>query len=145
MTRVPLFPLLLGSAGLIPPVLLAVVAWFDLGAFGPVAAGFLFTYAALIFAFLGGAWWAFACREDRPRLLFLVLAVAPPLLAWGLLPARPQTLVGYGLATLILLSPGVDALLRARRLTPNWWLRLRVPLSLVLALCVAAATYASTR
>ncbi|WP_272873150.1 DUF3429 domain-containing protein [Sphingomonas arenae] len=145
MGRVPLAPMLLGVAGLIPPVLLAIIAWFDLGAFGPVAAGFLFTYAALIFAFLGGTWWAFACREDRPRLVLLVLAVAPPLLAWGLLPARPQTLVGYGLAALILLSPGVDALLRARGLTPRWWLRLRVPLSVVLALCVAAATYASTR
>ena len=136
---------MLGMSGLIPPVLLAIVAWFDLRAFGPVAAGFLFTYAALIFAFLGGTWWAFACREESPRLVLLVLAVAPPLLAWGLLPARPQTLVGYGLAALILLSPGVDALLHARGLTPRWWLRLRVPLSFVLAVCVAAATYASTR
>ena len=145
MTRIPLAPLLLGLAGLLPPLLLAVVAWFDLGAFGPVAAGFLFTYAALIFAFLGGTWWAFACREDRPKALLLALAVAPPLLAWGLLPARPQTLVGYGLAVLILLSPLVDILLLRRNLTPRWWMRLRVPLSVVLALCVAAATYASTR
>jgi hypothetical protein len=145
MNRIPLPALLLGTAGLIPPVVLAVVAWFDIGAFGPVATGFLFTYAALIFSFIGGSWWAFASREERPRWGYMLAAVAPTLLAWLLLPMRPQTLVGYGLAGLIASSLLVDALLGRRGLIPRWWMRLRVPLSLVLALCVAAATYASTR
>lgn len=141
MNRIPLAPLLLGAAGLIPPVFLAIVAWFDIGAFGPVASGFLFTYAALIFSFIGGSWWAFASREERPRWALMLLAVAPSLLAWVLLPMRPQVLVGYALATLILVSPFVDKFLSSRGLTPRWWMRLRVPLSVLLALCVAAATY----
>lgn len=145
MTRIAFPPFLLGAAGLIPPAGLALAAWFDIGGFGPVATGFLFTYTALIFAFLGGTWWAFACREERPRFLMLLVAVAPPLLAWVWLALNPQTLVGYGLASLALLSLLVDALLRRRGLTPDWWMTLRVPLSLGLALCTAAATFASAR
>jgi hypothetical protein len=35
----------------------------------------------------------------------------------------------------------VDRALRADGLTPAWWMRLRVPLSLGLALCVAVAAW----
>jgi hypothetical protein len=141
MRRIPFAPLLLAAAGLVPPAFLTWVAWTDAGAFGPVAVGFLFVYAALIFSFLGGTWWAFALQEERPAFVLLLLAVIPSLAGWALMAARQQTLAGYTLSALILLSPLVDAWLHRRGLTPSWWMSLRVPLSVGLALMVAVTTW----
>jgi hypothetical protein len=140
-TRVPLAAMLLGLAGLLPPLVGAVVAWGDLGSFGPVAGGFILVYAALIFSFLGGSWWAFACTEERPRPWLLGLAVLPSVLAWLVMPALGTVKAGLTIAGLILLSPAVDWLLQRRGLTPEWWLRLRIPLSFALAVLVALSVW----
>jgi hypothetical protein len=139
--RVPLAPALLGAAGLLPPLIGAVVAFGDLGSFGPVAGGFILTYAALILSFLGGSWWAFASREERPRWGLMLLAVAPSLAAWAILPMRSTVEAGLWMAGLIAVSPLADWWLHRRGLTPRWWLRLRVPLSLALALLVALCVW----
>ena len=139
--RVPLAPALLGAAGLIPPLVGAAVAFGDLGSFGPVAGGFILTYAALILSFLGGSWWAFASRDERPRWGLMILAVAPTLAAWAILPMRSTVEAGLWMAALIALSPLADWLLHRRGLTPRWWMRLRVPLSLALALLVALSVW----
>ena len=85
----------LGLAGLLPPLAGAVVAWGDLGSFGPVAGGFILVYAALIFSFLGGSWWAFACTEARPRPWLLGLAVMPSVLAWLVMRERRARAFGW--------------------------------------------------
>ena len=100
-------------------------------------------YGALIFSFLGGTWWAFtAARPGAGRLL---LAVGPSLLALVILLmlvsplSRPYA--AALLAAAIALSPLADKALDADGLTPGWWMRLRMPLSIALALCVALAAW----
>ena len=143
--RIPLPALLLGFAGLIPPVALTGAALLDAGLFAPSTPGFVRTYAAVILSFIGGSWWAFALKEERPSWVLLGLAVVPALLGWGAIFwfYPPQAL--FGLAAMLGASLGVDALLVRRRLAPRWWLRLRVPLSVGLALCCVLSGWALVR
>ncbi|GAA4020211.1 hypothetical protein GCM10022280_20620 [Sphingomonas swuensis] len=142
---VPLPALLLGLAGLIPPAVLTAVAVLDLGLFAPSTPGFVRTYAAIILSFLGGTWWAFACKEERPRWPLLVVAVIPSLAAWWAIFTFQPAEGLFGLAILLLASLLVDGLLMRRRLAPPWWLKLRLPLSLGLALCCALSGWALVR
>lgn len=142
--RIPPSVALFGFAGLIPPALAAVaVVALPAGGWQQFAWVGLVFYGALIFSFLGGTWWAFAAREPRP--VWLLLAVTPSLLGLALLLLLLAP-VTRGLATpllaiAILLSLLVDRALFAARLTPSWWMRLRVPLSIGLAACVAVAAW----
>ena len=95
----------------------------------------MLTYAAVILSFLGGTWWGFVSRSDRPGWGLLGIAVLPALAGWAAIfsfqpPAALFALAGALIATLVM-----DVLLTQRRLAPRWWMTLRVPLSLGLALC----------
>lgn len=126
--------LMLGAAGLLPSIaalgvlLLAGPAHRDL-AFR--AAG---TYGAVILGFLGGAWWGIAASRGHPRDLaaWLALAVLPALAAWPVLVfLSPLSLAA--LSVLFLASLAVDRELTRRFVAPDWWLPLRLPLSLCMA------------
>ena len=144
-TRVPLPALLLGLAGLIPPVVLTAVALLDLGVFAPSTPGFVRTYAAVILSFLGGTWWAFACREARPSWWLLIAAVIPSLAGWWAIASfRPPEAL-FGLAVLLIAALAVDATFVRLRLAPAWWMKLRLPLSTGLALCCALSGWALVR
>ena len=140
--RLPPIVAAFGFAGLVPPVA-AAVALFVLPAGAPREFAWvaLLFYGALIFSFLGGTWWAFAAA--RPGAGRLLLAVGPTLLALVILlllvsPAtRPHA--AWLLAASILSSPLVDQAFRADGPTPGWWMKLRLPLSVALAACVAIA------
>lgn len=136
-TDIPRAPLWLGLAGLIPPLVLTAVALFELGIFAPSAPGFVRSYAAIILSFLGGTWWAFALKEERPRAFLLVLAVLPSLAAWATMFWFVPAQALFALAGLLLASLAIDALLVGWRMAPRWWLRLRLPMSLCLATCCA--------
>ncbi len=138
--RVPMAALLLGIAGLLPP-LMALFVRLAAGAGSesqlPGMAGALAQiYSALILSFLGGIWWGVAvarvpAEEQAP---LFGLAVAPSILALSLVglslrwPMIASTLLGL----VIVATPLVDHALRRRRLVPPWWMRLRLPLSLAL-------------
>jgi hypothetical protein len=134
-TKVPLPALLLGFAGLIPPLVLTAVALLDIGLFAPSTPGFVLTYAAIILSFLGGSWWGFASVARRPNWLLLGIAVVPALAGWAAIFSFTPPAALFGLAGALVVSLAVDALLVRGRLAPGWWMRLRVPLSLGLALC----------
>ena len=133
-----------GFAGLIPPAAAAAaLVLLPVGAPREFAWIGLVFYGALIFSFLGGTWWAFtAARPGAGRLL---MAVGPSLLALIVLMllispvSRPYA--ALLLAAAIALSPLADRALDADGLTPGWWMRLRVPLSVGLTLCVATAAW----
>jgi hypothetical protein len=144
-TKVPLPALLLGLAGLIPPLVLTGVALFDMGLFAPSTPGFVRTYAAVILSFIGGSWWAFACRDERPSWRLLGIAVLPALLGWTAIFWFKPPEAMFGLAVVLIASLLFDALLVARRLAPRWWLKLRVPLSVGLAACCALSGWVLTR
>lgn len=131
--------LLLGYAGLLPPFLLILADW--LMPAGPIVWGAIVgPYAAVIYSFLGGSWWAFALKEDKPSTSLLVLAVSPPLLALLTFFAGP-TLQNVLLAFLIAISPGADYLFKLKGLVPPWWMRLRFRLSMGLAALTVLAIY----
>ena len=134
-TKVPLPALLLGFAGLLPPVGLTAVALLDLGLFAPSTPGFVLTYAAVILSFLGGTWWGFVSRSDRPAWMLLGISVLPALAGWAAIFSFQPPAALFALAIALLAARAVDAYLSQRRLAPRWWMRLRLPLSLGLALC----------
>ncbi len=145
--RVPTAVAAFGGAGLLPPIA-AAAGLFVAPAGSPQQFAWvvLVFYGALIFSFLGGTWWAFAARgEERRRAGWLLAAVTPSLVALVvlLLVLAPGTRPAAAalLAAGILVSPIVDGMLASAELTPAWWMRLRVPLSLVLAICVALGAW----
>jgi hypothetical protein len=144
-TKVPLPALLLGFAGLIPPLVLTAVALLDLGLFAPSTPGFVLTYAAIILSFLGGSWWGFASVARRPNWLLLGIAVIPALSGWAAIFSFQPPAALFGLASALVVSLAVDALLVRGRLAPAWWMRLRVPLSLGLALCCVLSGWVLVR
>ncbi len=139
--RPPRHYLLLGYAGLLPPLLGCAV---QLALPGTIAAhvakhGTLL-YAALIFSFLGGTWWGLlAAKERSAPLSDLLISVAPSLLAMAALILPNRSAGGVGLAVLILLSPLIDRHFVQAGVAPPWWLKLRLPLSIGLAALTAIA------
>lgn len=139
-SRVPTAAVLLGAAGLLPPLLALFVrlaAGADPESQLPGMVGALaLIYSAVILSFLGGIWWGVAVvrapMEEQASLFGL--AVVPSILAVLLVglslrwPVIASTLLGL----VIFATPLVDRALRARQLLPPWWMRLRVPLSLAL-------------
>jgi len=138
--RIPPAPLVLGLAGLIPPIAGALVMCLNYSGLGVVAREAVLLYAALIASFLGGSWWGFASRTERPSWLLLIVSVIPSLAPWAMLLALPSLEAGAGLALLILLTPLVDWRLQRMGLAPPWWLWLRVPLSIMLGVALLFVT-----
>ena len=141
----PFWIALLGFGGLLPPLGLILVG--QLG--GPASHGIEFwgvIYGGLILTFLGGAWWAFASRFP-PRNLpvgILILSVLPSLITFAIMvmlfsfAALSPMIAGLIIGGLILMSPLVDAWIARRRHTPRWWMTMRVPLSILLAILTMA-------
>ncbi|MCA3419000.1 MAG: DUF3429 domain-containing protein [Roseomonas sp.] len=130
---IPRPALLLGAAGLLPslamPVLLA--AGESAAAFALLAGP---AYGALIASFIGGAWWGLAANRagDAALTRWLVLSVLPMLAAWVALLLPPQAGLLL-LAVIFALLPLADRAAQAGALAPDWWWRLRLPLSLLMA------------
>ncbi len=70
----------LGYAGLLPQ-LLAVALLLDDDSLRWIAMAGGYGYAALIFSFLGGAWWGLALNASQPPRWLYPVAVAPSLIA----------------------------------------------------------------
>ena len=127
-----------GYAGLVPQGLFLVMAWASEQSRWIAQAG-AFAYAASIFSFIGGLWWARAMASPLPRPWHFGLAVAPSLITlacfmpwvWGLAWPGPYLAI---LGVLLALSPMVDRQFnQAEPLAPAWFslrLRLSVPLGL---------------
>lgn len=138
MIGVPAWPRSLGLAGLLPQLacLAVLIA-------GPVewryaALGIAWGYAALILSFLGGMWWGLAAaalaRGVRVGGWRWVSAVAPSLIAlasylpWIFAGEWPgPSLVVLGVA--LFGSLFVDRAVVAEGQAPDWWMRLRISLS----------------
>jgi hypothetical protein len=124
---------------------LTAVALLELGLFAPSTPGFVLTYAAIILSFLGGTWWGFVSKEERPSWILLGISVLPALAGWAAIFSFQPPAALFALAGALVLTLVVDALLTAWRLAPGWWMRLRVPLSIGLALCCALSGWVLVR
>jgi hypothetical protein len=134
----------LGYGGLIPFVGLAVLTWM-----APIHASLWqhaqLTYAAVILSFVGALHWGFAMLAPdltaRTRTAAYVWSVFPALLAWValLLPA----FIGSLTLIVVFLAHYLQDRSIARALPlPAWYLPMRVRLTVVAALSIAAGEFA---
>ena len=149
MSRIPIAPLLLGLAGLIPFVWGALTLLNDgLAAWGAQAFGPRFVgpyiqlfYGSVILSFMSGVLWGFATRTSGARAVTgYVLSVIPAL--WAFLmtgggPVSAGTNLIFGFAGLLLL----DYAFSTWGLTPGWWMRLRVLLTAIVVLCLSVGVW----
>ena len=131
---------ILGLAGLLPFLAgAAALAVLDAPGLQAWAGTALAAYGALIATFLGGIHWGLAMLGRPPLNLRLGWGVAPSLLAWValLLPVGPGLLL---LAILLVACYAVDRTLYASA-GLSGWLRLRLQLTGVAALCCLAGAW----
>lgn len=108
---------------------------------------FLPIYAPVIGAYMAGVFWGFAAAAPAQRPFWYVLAIAPALvLAFGLLwarldmlyhPIRGQEFMVYSAYFPALLV--VDRMFARAGLTPDWWMSLRVPVTVIVTTCLGTA------
>ena len=130
----PRVALVLGAGGLLPVVVMLGVLLLARRPEQDVAFRAAGAYGAVILSFLGGAWWGLAAARGHPRDLafWLGLAVLPALGAWGVMVVASPLAVAV-LSGLFLASLWVDRELGRRFVAPEWWLPMRLPLSLCMA------------
>ncbi|MCA0872711.1 DUF3429 domain-containing protein [Seohaeicola saemankumensis] len=149
MSRIPPAPLALGLAGLIPFVWGALTYLNgDLQAWGAAHLGPRFVgpyvqlfYGSVILSFMSGVLWGFATRaEGGQAATGYALSVLPALWAFFMTGGGPVSAgmnLMFGFAGLLLL----DLAFAAWGLTPSWWVRLRVLLSVVVLACLAVGVF----
>lgn len=144
MQSVPRSALILGFAGVLPflwgvgTLFSETMAIATMSTVGPRFVGpfVLLSYGTIILAFMSGVLWGFATKATGSvAALGYALSTVPALWAFffvGNGPANAATslIIGF-LAVLIL-----DYLFTMWRLTPEWWMSLRIPLTALVVGCL---------
>lgn len=135
----------LGYGGLLPFLLLGPASLLD-HHHSVLWSDALYGYGAIILSFVGALHWGLAMSlpglSDGQRSACFAWSVVPALIAW------PATLFSPLFAAPLLVFGFVAHLLRDRRLArqtelPGWYLPLRLRLSGVAIICLAAGMFAS--
>lgn len=143
--RIPLASLALGLAGLIPflwgaaTLLSADLTAWGIQTLGPrfVAPFVLLNYGQIILAFMSGVLWGFATRsEGEQAAINYTLSVLPALWVFFTVGAGPTTSAIYLIAGFIGLL-GLDMTFARQGLTPEWWMRLRILLTVIVVACLS--------
>ncbi len=137
---------LLGYGGLLPFISLALLISFS-PEHSPFFGRALVAYGAVILSFVGALHWGFAMilqdmSADQRRGRF-IWSVIPSLIAW------PATLVSIPLGCLLLIVGFVAHYWRDRQLVklaslPDWYLPMRVRLTMVASVCLLWGAIALT-
>lgn len=144
--RLPFSPprtaLWLGILGLVPFAALTMMAWIADESAASAAMFGVVAYGAVILSFLGGAHWGFASNAVKNQLAaasrLLVLSVVPSLVGWGaLFFPIPWSAALLAVAFIVILPLDRWALRNA--FAPIWWMRLRFPLSMMVAILLSLA------
>jgi len=153
MQSIPKPALWLGLAGLIP---FLAGAFISLSASPPVPDGsypliipkdglaLLASYGVVILCFMSGVLWGFAVNASKEtQVIYLTLSVIPALycfffVQWG---GRPdEQLINLIIGFIGIL--GLDYLFFRRGLAPEWWMKLRLLLTVIVVSCLAIGTFA---
>jgi len=142
---VPKGALLLGFSGLIPFWAPALLVWFDLLPLGWLV-GVQLAYGAVIASFMGAVHWGLAVArlgeiggdhpDARDAIRQMAISTVPALLAWIALLMS----AGYAQLLLIIVLMGLycfDQSETRKGLAPAWYLKLRLPLTLLASLSLA--------
>lgn len=130
---------LLGLAGALPFVALALVLWWLSEPRGQWALQALIAYGAVILSFLGGIHWGLALRDAPEDGHAFVISVIPSLLAWTAL-LLPHTFALSLLAVCFVGQLALDLRLHVAR----WFRLLRVALTVVACTSLLLASMAPT-
>ncbi len=142
---VPRPALILGFAGLVPFILGAVGAWALEAERAGLAIPLQFFYASAVLSFLGAVHWGLAMADygavSRASWGRFAWGVVPALAGW-LLTALESAPIHMGMALtaafpIVLVA---DLVAAGRGLAPPWYPALRIPLTLVATLSLAAST-----
>ncbi|QHQ37069.1 DUF3429 domain-containing protein [Algicella marina] len=129
MARPPLPAIILGAAGLLPFFAGALAVHGMLPGVSSPFTGVLIlqSYGAAILAFMGGCLWGFAARAGRTSWREMGFSVIPALWATSatFLPSALVTLM-LGFVALFI----IDLLFHRWHLCPDWWITLRLPLTI---------------
>lgn len=144
MVDVPRIALFLGLAGLIPFIWGAAtlyapgLAEVGIHVLGPrfVAPHVQLFYGAIILAFMSGVLWGFATKaKGRTATIGYVLSVLPALWAFFMVGGGPVA-AAINLAAGFIALLGIDYVFWKLGLAPPWWIRLRVPLTVIIVACL---------
>lgn len=142
---IPLAPLALGLAGLVPflwgaATLISVdLASWGIQKLGPRFIGpfVLLNYGQIILAFMSGVLWGFATKsEGEQAAINYALSVLPALWVFFTVGAGPTSSAIYLIAGFVALL-GLDLTFQRQGLTPDWWMRLRILLTVIVIACLA--------
>lgn len=135
----PSAALVLGLAGLLPVAAVIVILLTAGAGLGWARLPLVLTslgYCALILSFLGGMWWSAACNQLSGAALWrwLAFAVLPSLWSVASFAMGLPRGTAMALAAGLIFALAADRAAMAARIVPGWWMRLRAPLSLGLAI-----------
>jgi hypothetical protein len=139
---IPRAPFWLGTAGLVPFVVLTSALYALPDGNTPMVLVWLTAYAAVILSFVGAIHWGVAMvHEQMPeaeRGVFMAWSVVPALAGWValLLPAKTGLLL---LGATFAVHYAADRQFAQRFALPRWYLRLRGGLTAVVILCLVLA------
>lgn len=149
MNKIPTAPFVLGLAGLIPFLWGAATYLNDpLHSWGTAALGSRFVgpyiqlfYGSVILSFMSGVLWGFATKlQGAQAAIGYGLSVIPAIWAFAMTgggPVSAGTNLIFGFAGLLLL----DLTFSGWGLTPDWWIPLRVLLTIVVILCLSVGVF----
>ncbi len=142
---IPRAALFLGLAGLIPflwgalTMVSADIGTWGVRTLGPRFAGpfVLLNYGQIILAFMSGVLWGFATRgKGHQATVGYALSVIPALWVFFTVGAGPASSAIYLIAGFIGLL-GLDLSFWQQGLAPEWWMRLRALLTVVVVACLS--------
>lgn len=142
---IPRAPLILGLLGLIPFLWGAatlvsgeLAQWSMANLGGRFTAPFvLLTYGQIILAFMSGVLWGFATKTHGSRAATgYTLSVLPALWVFFTVGAGPASSAIYMIAGFIGLL-ALDWSFWRQGLAPEWWMRLRILLTVVVVACLS--------
>jgi hypothetical protein len=149
MIRIPSSAFALGFAGLIPFIWGALMSlgYFNsangnaalaLPGDGPLL---LVRYGGIILPFMSGVLWGFATNASGPRAFAAYGLSIVPALWWFFAPGTdaPSALINLmtGFGGLLIL----DFAYQRWGLAPNWWMTLRVPLTVIVLICLGIGAW----
>jgi hypothetical protein len=151
LKNIPQPALVIGAAGVIPFVAFAILAWVPAeSVFRQLALQFQITYGALVLAFVGAVHWGLAIAgygtggpSGPVRWKHMLWSVVPSFLGFAAF-FLTANLALYELAIGFAIAYFVDAGAARDCSAPEWYPRLRLPLSLVAIVMLVATALAAT-
>ena len=128
----------LGYAGLIPFITFSIGCWIEIPYLYNTVY-ILITYAAIILSFMGAIHWGMAMsKTNNKQNKHFITSVIPALVAWfSLLIPEFFSLIILLIGFFLLLS--LDLAVEKSQGFPNWYIHMRIKLTLIVSLCLISA------